>query len=111
VREVPPWDDSALIYDADPTLIQGDMQAIRNLMWHYVGLVRSGYRLKRAVRELRNRWSEIEEFYRKSRLTDGLIGLRNSVQVALVIAQAALRNPISRGAHYREDESILPPCL
>ncbi|MBS1250411.1 MAG: L-aspartate oxidase [Chloroflexi bacterium] len=102
--DVPPWDDSDLIYDADPTLVQGDMQAIRNLMWHYVGLVRSGYRLKRAVRELRHRWSEIEEFYRKSRLTDGLIGLRNSAQVALVVARAALRNPISRGAHYREDE-------
>ncbi len=101
--EIPPWDDSALIYDADPTLVQGDMQAIRNLMWHYVGLVRSRYRLKRAVRELRHRWSAIEEFYRKTRLTDGLIGLRNSVQVALVIARAALRNPTSRGAHYRED--------
>lgn len=105
---VPPWDVSDLVYDADPTLIQGDMQAIRNLMWHYVGLVRSEYRLKRAIQELRHRWSEIEEFYRKSRLTDGLIGLRNSAQVALVVARAALRNPVSRGAHYREDEKKSP---
>jgi L-aspartate oxidase len=101
---VPPWDDSGLIYDVDPALIQGDMQTIRNLMWHYVGLVRSEYRLKRSVRELRRLWLAIEDFYRKTRLNDSLIGLRNSVQAALLVAQAALRNPTSRGCHYREED-------
>jgi L-aspartate oxidase len=100
---VPLWDDRNLIYDADPTLIQGDMQTIRNLMWHYVGLVRSEYRLNRAIRELRHLWLDIEDFYRKTRLSDGLIGLRNSVQAALIIATAAHRNKFSRGSHFRED--------
>jgi L-aspartate oxidase len=100
---VPPWYDRNLIYDADPTLIQGDMQSIRNLMWHYVGLVRSEYRLNRAIRELRHLWLDIEDFYRKTRLSDGLIGLRNSVQVALIVALAAHRNKVSRGSHFRED--------
>ena len=100
---VPSWDDSNLIYAADPTLIQGDMQTIRNLMWHYVGLVRSDYRLNRAIRELRHLWLDIEDFYRKTRLSDGLIGLRNSVEVALIVARAAYHNKISRGCHYRED--------
>ncbi len=102
-KDVPAWDDSNLIYDTDPTLLQGDMQTIRNLMWHYVGLVRSEYRLNRALRELRHLWLEIEDFYRKSRLTDDLIGLRNSVQAAMIVARAARQNPISRGNHYRED--------
>lgn len=101
---IPPWDVSRLEFDADPALIQGDLQNIRNLMWHYVGLVRSEYRLKRAVRELRHLWLEIEDFYRKTRLTDGLIGLRNAVQAALVVAMAAQQNRVSRGAHYRDDE-------
>jgi L-aspartate oxidase len=101
--EVPPWDDSGLRYEADPALIAGDLQTIRNLMWHYVGLVRSDYRLNRAMRELRNLWVEIEDFYRKTRLGDGLIGLRNAVQVAIIVTRAARRNRISRGAHYRED--------
>ena len=101
--QVPSWDDSGLIYEADPTLIQGDMQTIRNLMWHYVGLVRSEYRLNRAIRDLRHLWLDIEEFYRKTRLTDGLIGLRNSVQAALIVARAAHENRTSRGCHYRED--------
>jgi L-aspartate oxidase len=105
---VPAWSDEGLIYDADPALIQGDMQNIRNLMWHYVGLVRSEYRLKRADRDLRLLWMEVDDFYRKTRLSDGLIGLRNAVQVALTVTQAALRNRVSRGAHYRNDGIKLP---
>lgn len=101
--DIPAWDDSNLLYDTDPTLLQGDMQTIRNLMWHYVGLVRNDYRLNRALRELRHLWREIEDFYRKSRLTDDLIGLRNSVQAAMIVARAARQNPVSRGNHYRED--------
>ncbi len=100
---VPEWDDSGLTHDADPALIQGDLQSVRNLMWHYVGLVRSAHRLDRAIRELRHLWLEVEDFYRKARLSEGLIGLRNSVQAALIVARAAMHNPTSRGCHYRED--------
>jgi L-aspartate oxidase len=103
-KDIPEWTDSGLIYEGDPNLIQGDMQSVRNLMWHYVGLVRSEYRLNRAIRDLRQIWLDIEEFYRKTRLSDGLIGLRNSVQTALIVAYAAHRNRMSRGCHYREDE-------
>jgi L-aspartate oxidase len=101
--DVPEWNDSGLIYEPDPNLIQGDMHSVRNLMWHYVGLVRSEYRLNRAIRDLRQLWLDIEEFYRKTRLSDGLIGLRNSVQTALIVAYAAHRNRTSRGCHFRED--------
>ena len=101
--EVPPWDESGLIAEADPALIQGDMQTIQNIMWHYVGLVRSADRLSRAIRELRHLWNEIETFYRTTKLSDGLIGLRNAVEVALIVAQAARHNRQSRGCHYRTD--------
>ena len=97
---MPQWDESGLIADADPALIQGDMQTIQNIMWHYVGLARSEERLFRAIRELRHLLNEIETFYRTTRLSDGLIGLRNAVEVALIIAQAALHNRQSRGCHY-----------
>ncbi|HNT25120.1 MAG TPA: L-aspartate oxidase [Anaerolineales bacterium] len=100
---VPAWNDRNLVYEADPNLIQGDMQRIRSLMWHYVGLVRSEYRLNRAIRDLRQLWLEIEEFYRKTYLSDGLLGLRNSAQAALIVAYAAQRNRRSLGCHYRED--------
>ena len=101
--DVPPWDESGLTEDSDPALIQGDMQTIQNIMWHYVGLVRSGDRLSRAIRELRHLQNEIEMFYQKTKLSDGLIGLRNAVEVALIVAQAARHNRQSRGCHYRVD--------
>jgi L-aspartate oxidase len=104
-ENVPPWDESGLVADADPALIQGDMQTIQNIMWHYVGLVRSAERLSRAIRELRHLWNEIETFYRTTKLDDGLIGLRNAVEVALIVAQAARHNRQSRGCHYRQDSA------
>ena len=102
-EEVPPWDESNLTKDSDPALIQGDMQTIQNIMWHYVGLIRSGDRLARAIRELRHLQNEVETFYRKTKLSDGLIGLRNAVEVGLIVAQAAQHNRQSRGCHYRAD--------
>jgi len=47
-------------------------------------------------------------------LSDALIGLRNSVQTALIVSYAAHRNRTSRGCHYREDShqrenGVLPP--
>lgn len=100
---VPAWDESGLTAEADSSLIQGDMQIIQNIMWHYVGLARSDERLSRAIRELRHMWNEIETFYRSTKLSDGLIGLRNAVEVSMIVAQAALHNRQSRGCHYRED--------
>ncbi len=100
---VPIWDESGVAAQADPALIQGDMQTIQNIMWHYVGLVRNGDRLSRAIRELRHLWNEIETFYRSTTLSDGLIGLRNAVEVALLVAEAARHNRQSLGCHYRTD--------
>jgi L-aspartate oxidase len=102
-QDIPAWDESGLTQDSDPALIQGDMQTIQNIMWHYVGLIRSGDRLSRAIRELRHMQNEIETFYRKTKLSDGLIGLRNAVEVALIVSQAARHNRQSRGCHFRVD--------
>jgi len=102
-EEIPPWDESRLDSDSDPALIQGDMQTIQNIMWHYVGLARSGERLSRAIRELRHLQNETETFYRSTKLSDGLIGLRNAVDTALIIAKAARHNRQSSGCHYRVD--------
>jgi L-aspartate oxidase len=43
------------------------------------------------------------DFYRQAKLDDALVGLRNGVQTALIVAEAAWHNRSSRGCHYRED--------
>lgn len=100
---IPPWDDTMTAYDTDPALFWQDMETIRRTMWYYVGLIRATYRLRRAIDDLRHLQREIDFFYRHTHLSDDLIGLRNAVQNALIIARAAWENPVSRGCHYRQD--------
>jgi L-aspartate oxidase len=101
--DIPPWYDKGLTEVPDPALIHQDMATIQHIMCNYVGLVRSAHRLDRAISDLRNLQIEITRFYGSTKLSDGLIGLRNSVQAALLVAQAAWENKASRGCHYRED--------
>jgi L-aspartate oxidase len=98
---IPAWQPAGDIL-ADPALISQDMSTVKHIMWNYVGLVRTTPRLERALRDLRALESEIEEFYRSHRLTDELIGLRNAVQTAILVANAAWQNKVSMGCHYRE---------
>jgi L-aspartate oxidase len=98
---IPSWRDDGLA-PPDPALIQQDMSTIKQMMWNYVGLVRNTPRLDRALSELRHLETEIEQFYRVSSLTDGLIGLRNAVRTAVIVAMAAWENKTSVGCHYRE---------
>lgn len=86
----------------DQALITQDYQVIRQLMWNYVGLIRTTPRLERALRELNHLVTQIEQFYRNSRVTDELIGLRNAVLSALLITRSANANHSSVGCHYRE---------
>ena len=99
--DIPPWQDTGTEIP-DPALIQQDMNVIRNIMWNYVGLVRTTRRLGPALRELRNLHTEIENFYQISKINDNLIGLRNAAEAAIIIAHAAWKNKKSMGCHYRE---------
>lgn len=98
---IPSW-KSADLKPPDPALIQQDMATIKQMMWNYVGLVRTTQRLERALRELRNLETEIEQFYQYTRPTDEVIGLRNAVRTAIIVAAAAWTNKSSVGSHYRE---------
>ena len=88
---------------ADEVLIQHDIQRIQSIMWNYVGVSRSPERLIRALRELRNLETDIEQFYRNNKVSDLLIGLRNTVRTSIIITLAAWSNKNSVGCHYRED--------
>jgi len=97
------WHDADLTETIDPALIVQDWMTIRTTMWNYAGIVRTTKRLARARADLNYLEHRIEQFYRETKLTDQLIGLRNAIDVALIITMAALRNTGSIGAHYRVD--------
>ena len=101
-HDIAPWQDTGR-EEADPALLTQDMSSIKHIMWNYVGLVRTARRLERALRELRGLDTEIEQFYRRTRLSDELIGLRNAVKAAQVVTEAAWQNKRSMGCHYRAD--------
>jgi L-aspartate oxidase len=100
---IPPWHDAGLTEETDPALVIQDWTTIKSTMWNYAGIVRSEKRLNRACADLEYLQHRIEQFYRETRLTSHLISLRNGIQVALLIAHAARRNPTSRGCHFRLD--------
>ncbi len=100
--EIPPWQEEGLIEETDPALIIQDWNTLRTTMWNYAGIVRSQKRLERAHSDLEYLMHRVERFYKTTKLTDSLIGLRNSIQVSIQIIRSALRNPVSRGCHFRK---------
>lgn len=100
---VPQWDDSGTLDTEEWVLIGHDKREIQEIMWDYVGIVRSDHRLHRAQRRLDLIKAEIEEFYKKTRVVEGLIELRNMATVADLIVRCALSRKESRGLHYTTD--------
>ncbi|MBI5021064.1 MAG: L-aspartate oxidase [Ignavibacteriales bacterium] len=100
---VPEWDESGTFGAEEWVLIEHDRKEIQQIMWDYVGIVRSNLRLDRANRRLILIKDEIENFYKRTKVTEGLIELRNLSTVADLIIKSALQRKESRGLHYTTD--------
>lgn len=72
----------------DSTLTHQDWHTIKQTMWNYVGLDRDRRRLRRAQAVLRDLQWEIESQCAEAHISDALVGLRNGVASALLVAQA-----------------------
>ncbi|RJP74055.1 MAG: L-aspartate oxidase [Candidatus Zixiibacteriota bacterium] len=101
--ELPPWDKGGSHDSEEWVLISHDRSEIQRLMWDYVGIMRSNKRLERARRRLNLIVNDIEDFYRHTPVTEGLIELRNLAQVAQAIIRCAQSRRESRGLHYTTD--------
>ena len=88
--------------DEDPALVQQDWATIRNTMWNYVGIVRTTERLGRAVADIRDLEKRLLRFYHETKMSKAIVDLFHGVHASYLIAQAALKNPVSRGCHYRK---------
>jgi L-aspartate oxidase len=98
-----PWDDSGTIDNEEWILLSHNSTEIQTVMWDYVGIVRSNLRLERALRRVNFLEKEIEDFYKRTRITPQLLELRNIVVTARLIVASALRRHESRGLHYTTD--------
>jgi len=99
----PEWNAEGTFNQEEWVLISHDKGEIQRLMSDYVGIVRSNIRLKRAERRIVLIAKEIEDFYKKTRVTEKLIELRNIATVAQLIIKSALKRKESRGLHYNSD--------
>lgn len=99
----PEWNAEGTFNHEEWVLVAHDRKEVQSLMWDYVGIVRSTLRLHRALRRLLLINREVEDFYKRTRVTEGLVELRNLALVALLIVRCALRRKESRGLHYTTD--------
>jgi len=101
-NEIIPWKNQGK-YHVESALIAADVTTLQNIMWNMVGLVRKTPLLARAITDLTQMEDTVTRFYREAIISDELLGLRNAVLTALLVAKSAFANPRSIGCHYRED--------
>jgi L-aspartate oxidase len=90
----------------DQTPSAGDMNEleVRRLMWKRVGLFRERSSLREGVAALQGQPAALDDRLARGAMLDHEGWRRASiVEVALLIAKAALRREESRGAHFRTD--------
>ena len=102
-RDLPSWDDSGTINNEEWMVIDHDRKELQSLMWDYVGIVRSNFRLTRALNRINVILSEVESFYKRSKVFPELIELRNIALVAQLTIRSALSRKESRGLHFNID--------
>ncbi len=100
ISEVPEWKYPSPQEELDPALVWQDRVTIKYIMWNYIGIIRTRNRMELAKSDIRYLRNRIIKFYQKTEMTNSIIDLRDSVQTALLVVQAALTNKVSRGAHF-----------
>jgi L-aspartate oxidase len=86
----------------DPVVLEHDWDQARRVMWDYVGIVRSDGRLAIAQERLASLAATVEAIYRRSRVTQDLLELRNIILVGRLVVQSAQSRKESRGLHFTE---------
>ncbi len=100
---VPEWDESGTVNNDEWILVSHNKLELQQIMWNYVGIVRSNLRLERAMRRIQLLHDEVEDFYNRTRVSVPLCELRNMINVAFLIVRSAMQRKESRGLHYTTD--------
>ena len=100
---IPDWDEKGVKLSNEDILVTHNVREMQKLMNDYVGIVRSDFRLERAMRRLGLLHEETESFYKQTKLSVKLCELRNLIQVSFIVVKSAMLRKESRGLHYTTD--------
>jgi len=103
LSSIPDWQPPGNEEMEDPALILQDWTTIQHTMWNYVGIVRTYERLERAAADMSELGHRLTRYYHQARISKEIIELFHGQNMASILANAARRNPVSRGAHFRKD--------
>lgn len=102
-NDIPDWDEKGISLSNEDILVTHNIREMQRIMSDYVGIVRSDFRLERAMRRLELIYNETEDFYKKTKLSVKLCELRNLIQVSYIVIKSAMLRKESRGLHYTTD--------
>ncbi|PCJ24550.1 MAG: L-aspartate oxidase [SAR86 cluster bacterium] len=97
------WDESRVTISHDEVLISHNWDELRRCMWDFVGIVRNNERLQRAQIRIKLLQQEVQDYYKKHRVTNDMLELRNLVLVSGLIIESAISRKESRGLHFTLD--------
>jgi L-aspartate oxidase len=108
---IPEWNEQGVTQSNEDILVTHNLREMQKLMSDYVGIVRSDFRLERALRRLFLLYEETEEFYKGNKVSVKLCELRNVIQVSYIVIKSAMARKESRGLHYTTDYPDHLPSL
>lgn len=100
---IPDWNAEGTRQPNEMVLITHNLNELQNTMSNYVGIVRNNIRLKRAFDRLHILYTETEDLYKKTVVSQPIMELRNLINVAYLVVKGASLRTENRGLHYNTD--------
>ncbi|MFT6880607.1 MAG: L-aspartate oxidase, partial [Arcticibacterium sp.] len=101
--QIPDWNEFGTLQPKEEVLVTHNLRELQRMMSDYVGIVRSDFRLERAMRRLQLLKEETETFYKKTKISVKLCELRNLILCAEMVIKSAQSRKESRGLHFTTD--------
>src|SRR5206468_8572701 len=101
--QIPDWDESLVTEPYPQAAVAEKVGRVQEIMWDSAGIIRTEEGLTQGWESLSLMRIEVERIYRRAKVSDDLVGLRNMIGCGLLVIEHARRNRQSRGCHFRRD--------